>query len=79
VNPDPDTDPDTDTDRDTDSVPDPIRGFNDQKLKNNTADFFLSKNAIHLSLGLLEGRPSYRRSLWPSKKRSSNTSKDEIY
>jgi hypothetical protein len=29
--------------------------------------FFLSKIAIYLSLGLHKGRPSYRRSLQPSK------------
>jgi hypothetical protein len=39
-------------------------------LKNNTAKIFyifLSKIAIYLSLGLLEGHPRYRRSLQPSK------------
>ncbi len=46
MNPDPDTVPDTD--RDTDSVPDPIRGFNDQKLKNNTTDFFYIKKCNSL-------------------------------
>ncbi len=40
--------------------------------------FFWSKIAIFLSHGLHKGRPSYRRSLQPSKKRTSSTSKHEI-
>jgi hypothetical protein len=48
-----------------------IQGFDDQKLEKNTAVktffFFWSKIAIYLSLGLLNGHPSYRRSLQPSK------------
>jgi hypothetical protein len=57
----------------TNPDPDPIRfqGFNDQKLKKNTAEkkiyFFLSKTAIYLSLGLHKVCPSYRRSLQLSK------------
>jgi hypothetical protein len=35
--------------------------------------FFVSRNAIYLSLGLHKGRPSYRR------KKTASTSKDEIY
>jgi hypothetical protein len=42
--------------------PDP-RYPNDQKLKEKN-----TKIAIFLSLGFLKGRPSYRRSLQPSKK-----------
>ncbi len=39
---------------------DQCNGFNDQKLNKS---FFLSKTAIHLSLGLHKVCPSYRRSL----------------
>jgi hypothetical protein len=63
---------------DPSSVVDPAFQVNpdtdpDQKLKKkNTAEiffyiFFCSKIAIYLSLGLFKGRPSYRRSLQPSK------------
>jgi hypothetical protein len=41
-----------------------IPGFDDQKLKKkNTAEiiFFISKIVIYLSLGLIKGRPSYRK------------------
>jgi hypothetical protein len=55
-------------------VPDPVpgQGFDDQKFKKyGTAEkiisFLIKKNAIYLSLGLLKGRQSYRRSLQPSK------------
>ncbi len=57
----------------TNPDPDPIRiqGFNDQKLKKKiTAEkknFFGSKTAIYLSLGLHKVRPKYRRSLQLSK------------
>jgi hypothetical protein len=48
-----------------------IQGFDDRKLEEITAEikfiFFLSKIAIYLSVGLYEERPSYRRSLHPSK------------
>ena len=54
-------------------IPDPDPGFDDLKLKKNYSwnkeiIFFGSKNTIYLSLGLHEGRPSYRRSLQHSKK-----------
>ncbi len=53
-------------------IPDPNPGFDDLKLKKIYSwKFFLlfswSKIAIYLSLGLHKGRPSYRRSLQPSK------------
>jgi hypothetical protein len=53
-------------------IPDPDPGFYDRKLKKITAEkkikfFFGSKTTIYLSLGLHKGRPSYRRSLQPSK------------
>jgi hypothetical protein len=58
----------------TDPDPDPIRiqGFNDQKLIKNYSwkfliIFFISENAIYLSLGLHKVCPSYRRSLQLSK------------
>jgi hypothetical protein len=41
-----------------------IQGCDDQKFKNFTAGKIFK---IFLSLGLHEGRPSYRRSLQPSK------------
>ncbi len=47
-----------------------IQGFDDQKLrKKYTAEknYFFSKIVMYLSLGLLNGHPSYRRSLQPSK------------
>jgi hypothetical protein len=53
--------------------PDPswIQGFDDQKVKKkNTAEIsfpFFDQNYTLLSLGLHKGRPSYRRSLPPSK------------
>jgi hypothetical protein len=56
-----------------DSDPDPFRiqGFNDQKLEKNAEKkiyiFFLTKTAIHLSLGLHKVCPSYKRSLQLSK------------
>ncbi len=49
-------------------------------LKKFTAEiffFFLSKNAIYLSLGLHKGRLSYNRSLYPTKEKSG-TSKLEF-
>jgi hypothetical protein len=53
-------------------IPDPDPGFDDLKLKKIPAEkiinFFLSKTTIYLSLGHHKGRPSYRRSLQPSKK-----------
>ncbi len=58
-----------------------IQGFDDQKLKKIQLEknlSFWSKIAIYLYLGLLKGRPSYRRSLQP-KKKTSSTSKYEIY
>jgi hypothetical protein len=52
-------------------IPDPDPRFYDQKLKKITAEkkinFFGLKTTIYLSLGLHKGRPSYRRSLQPSK------------
>jgi hypothetical protein len=50
-----------------------IQGFKDKKsIKKFTAEkrefFVLSKMSTYLSLGLHKGRPSYRRSLQPSKK-----------
>jgi hypothetical protein len=60
--------------QETNPDPDPIRiqGFNDQKLKKKLQlkkklNFFLSKTAIFLSLGLHKVCPSYRRSLQVSK------------
>jgi hypothetical protein len=52
--------------------PDPDPGFDDQKLKQIQMKIFyiyifLIKIAVYLSLGLHKGRPSYRRSLQPSK------------
>jgi hypothetical protein len=51
-----------------------------QNLKQFTAeykfDIFRSKMAIYLSVGLHEGRPSYRRS---PQTRTSSASKHEIY
>ncbi len=48
-----------------------IQNFDDQKLKKKKLKFFSfllwSKIAIHLSLGLHKGPPSYRRGLQPSK------------
>ncbi len=57
---------------DPDPVPDLDLGFDDQKFNKITAGkntIFLIKNCniLFLSLGLYEGRPSYRRSLQPSK------------
>ncbi len=54
-----------------------IQGFDDQKMKGkNTAENFLtlfwSKIAIYLSPGLHKGRPSYRRSLEPSKENNQH-------
>jgi hypothetical protein len=51
---------------------DPDPGFYDLKLKifkagNLISIFLIKKIAIYLSLGLHKGRPSYRRSLQPSK------------
>jgi hypothetical protein len=46
------------------------QGSDDQKFKkkkNYIWIYFSSKTAIYLSLGLPKGRPSYRRSLQPSK------------
>ncbi len=55
----------------TDPDLDPIRiqGFYDQKFQKiySWKYFFSSKTTIYLSLGFHEGRPSYRRSLQPSK------------
>jgi hypothetical protein len=55
----------------TDPVKIRIQGFDDQKLKKINSwkkiTFFGSKTTIYLSLGLHKGRPSYRRSLQPSK------------
>ncbi len=50
-----------------------IQGFDDQKLNQKLKldffiVFFLSKTAIYLFRGLPKGRPSYRRTLQPSKK-----------
>jgi hypothetical protein len=44
-----------------------IQGFEEKKYNWNFVFFFWSKIAIYLSLGLHKGRPSYRRSLQPSK------------
>ncbi len=59
-----------------DPVPDLIQWIririNDQKLEKNTGEIFFifdrSKFANYLYMGLLKGRPSYRRSLQPSEK-----------
>jgi hypothetical protein len=53
-------------------IPDPDLEFDDLKLKKIYSwkfnFYFLDKKiAINLSLGLHKGRPSYRRSLQPSK------------
>ncbi len=52
-------------------IPIRIQGFDDRNLKkvNNwkKLNIFWSKIAIHLSLGIYKGRPSYRRSLQSSK------------
>ncbi len=70
----PDTDPDPafQVKPDADPVPFWIEGFDDQKLKINTAEyFFISflklKNPIYWFLDLFKGRPSYVRSLQSSK------------
>ncbi len=60
-----------------------IQGFDEQKLKQIfNLEFFLFlvwlKITIYLSLGLHTGRPGTRELLQPSK-RTSSTSKDEIY
>jgi hypothetical protein len=60
-----------------------IRGFDDKKLQKRRAEkffilFFQSKIAIYLSLGLLKGRQSYRRSLKPQNS-TSGTQKIKIY
>jgi hypothetical protein len=59
--------------------PDPIRiqGFDDQKCKKFTAKkikFVLDQKLqfFYLSLGLQKGRPSYRRSLQPSKENNQH-------
>ncbi len=47
-----------------------IQGFDDQKLKKIQLEknlFFRSKIAIYLSLDIRKGRPSFSRSLQPSK------------
>jgi hypothetical protein len=44
-----------------------IQRFDDQKFEKITGGKNLSKIAISLSLGLPKERPSYRRSLHPSK------------
>jgi hypothetical protein len=46
-----------------------IQGFDDKKLNNENLqlEIFFIKIAIYLSLGLLKGCPSYRRSLQPSR------------
>jgi hypothetical protein len=57
-----------------------MQGFDEQKLQYCTAEkkrFLKLKIANNLSLGLHEGRPSYRISLQPSKK-TSRTSKPHI-
>jgi hypothetical protein len=48
-----------------------IRGFDDKTGKNLQMEkkFFLSKIEIYLSLSLDKGRPSYKRSLHPSKEK----------
>jgi hypothetical protein len=48
-----------------------------KRIEKNTAEnfvylFFLSKNAIYLSLGFHQGRPSCRRSLQPSKEKNQH-------
>ncbi len=64
--------PNTNSDPAFQVIPDPdrirIQVFDDQKLRKKYIwIFFWSKIAIYLSLGLHKGRPSYRRSLQPSK------------
>ncbi len=55
----------------SDPVPDPDPGFWWPKMGKNLSEkkfvFFWSKIAFYLSLGFRNGRPSYRRSLQPSK------------
>jgi hypothetical protein len=56
------------TDPDPDPDPIQIQGFDDQKYKvGKKLEIFLIKIASYLSLGLHKGRPSYRRSIKPSK------------
>jgi hypothetical protein len=51
----------------------PIKGFDGQKVEKVSAEikiiFFGSKIAIYFSPGLQKERPSYRRSLHPSKEK----------
>jgi hypothetical protein len=84
LNPDPDplnTDPDPAFQVNPDPVPDldPNSGFwwpkMTKKIKLKKIIFFKSKIAIYLSLGLHNGRPSYRRSLQPSKENSQHFKK----
>jgi hypothetical protein len=58
-------------------IPIRIQGFDDQKknekkftAENKTYIFWDKKTTVYLSLGLHKGRPSYRRSLQPSKRTS---------
>ncbi len=58
-------------------IPDPDPGFDDLKLTKNLQLeiqflFSWSKIAIYLSLGLHKGRPSYMRSLQPSKENTQH-------
>jgi hypothetical protein len=73
LNPDPDTDPDPafQVNPDTNPFPNPDPGFYDQKLKKkiqmNFLNIFLIKNSSLLIPGLHKRRPTYRKSLQPSK------------
>jgi hypothetical protein len=70
---------------DTDTNPDPIQGFDDQKLKgkNTSENFFISvfdQKLQFTSLGLQKRRPSYcTGDAFSPQKRTSSTSKNEIY
>jgi hypothetical protein len=56
-----------------------MQGFDDKNWKKNTAEkmYLLIKNnnLLYLSQGLLKGRPSYMRSLQPSKENMQHFNK----
>jgi hypothetical protein len=63
-------DPDTAFKSEYGSVSNQDPGFDDQKLEKlqlKNVIFLGSKTTIYFSLGLQKGRPSYRRSLQPTK------------
>jgi hypothetical protein len=51
-------------------IPIRIQGFDDRNWKK--LNIFLSKISIYLHLGLYKGRPSFRRSIQPSKENSQH-------